>query len=1125
MRIVDGVPVFSPSDLTGFLACDHLLSLELRSMAGELIRPDRDDPELAVLARRGLEHETRHLDRLRAEGRSVITIGAGSDTLRASGMARLRDLHDQTVAALRQGAEVIYQGAFFDGRWQGFADFLLRVDVPSDLGPFSYEVADTKLARHAKAAALLQTCAYSAQLEAIQGRAPERIHIVLGDGTTASLRYADYSAYFRSVRAQFDLAVGDGRRATYPERVEHCEVCRWSDHCTAQWRVDDHLIFVAGLGRAQVGKLVAAGIPTLTALATTSTAHIPGMGDQTLARAALQARLQLTQREKGSVTYTLLPPEGPDLGLARLPEPSEGDLFFDMEGDPLIEDGLEYLFGVAWKERGAVEFRAFWGHDRAAEKKAFEQFIDFVLERRQRFPDLHIYHYAAYEETALKRLMGIHATREDGVDTLLREGVLVDLYRAVRQGVAVSQESYSIKKLEPLYMEERSGAIHDAGGSIVAYETWLETHDQQLLNDIEAYNRDDCVSTLKLRDWLEERRNEAEVQFGPLPRPPVPARPAESAVEPEDENANLITALTADVPAEGRTDEQQARWLLAQLLGYHRREKKSQWWEYFDRCDMTELELLEDSHAVGGLVPDAEPEKIKQSTWRRYRFPEQEHRLDVGDRPHDPATQKKAGEIVEIGPGLVRLNHGRTTEIPRALIPSVDYSDRELKDALRRLAQHAIAHGIDAPGYARAGRDILLRRPPRLVGETADELRRAGENAIDAARRLAPALDAGYLPIQGPPGTGKTYAGAHMALDLVQEGKKVGVVAQSHAVIGNFLDDIWRRADERRIALVVAQKADPNEGARDPRVLRIESRDVPGALRAGTDVVGGTAWLFARPDMESQVDVLFIDEAGQFSLANALAVAASTTNIVLLGDPNQLAQPSPGAHPPGADASVLEHVLGSDQTIGPRAGLFLDRSFRLRPEICSFISEAFYESRLDPASAAERRTFADGVNGLRFVPVSHVGNKIESSEEAECVRTLFDEFLGREWIDGDHRRRVGLDDILVVAPYNAQVDLLTERLPAGARVGTVDKFQGQQAPLTIYSMASSSPEDAPRGMDFLYSRNRLNVAVSRAQGMAILVASPALFRVRCKTPDQMRLANALCLFREMAVMTRSGPDS
>lgn len=1086
-------------------------------MVGVLTRPDRDDPELAVLARRGIEHETRYLDQLRAEGKTIAIIGADREELSSSGLNRLRELHDRTVAALRDGVDVVYQGAFFDGRWQGFADFLLRIEDASDLGRFSYEVADTKLARHAKAAALVQTCAYSVQLEAVQGRTPERIHIVLGDRSIASFRFADYAAYFRAVRSRFDTAVASASRVTYPERVEHCQVCRWSERCTAQWRTDDHLSFVAGLGRGQAMKLASAGISTLTSLATTRIRHVTGIGDGPLVRLERQARLQLEQQRTGQVGYELLSPEGSARGLARLPVPSEGDLFFDIEGDPFVEDGLEYLFGVAWMRGSTTEYRAFWAHDRASEKRAFEKFIDFVIARRAKFPDLHVFHYAAYEETALKKLMGVHAAREDAVDTFLREGVLVDLYKIVRQGVAVSQESYSIKKVEALYMKQRGGAIHDAGGSIVAYETWLEKGEQQILDEIEAYNRDDCVSTLGLRDWLEARRVDADAHFGPISRMPAPQPLPESDVEAEDEDSNLTRALAASVSPVGRTDEEHARWLLAQLLGYHRREKKSQWWEYFDRCDMSALELLEDAYSIGGLVRDGEPEKVKRSTWQRYRFPsDQEHQFDVGDKPHDPRTRRKAGEILEIGPGTLLLNEGTTPGTREALIPSVEFSDRELKDAIRRLASSVVGSGIDAQGYARAGRDILLRRYPRLVRDANGKLRRSGETAIEAARRLVLELSGGCLPIQGPPGTGKTYAGALMALDLVARGKKVGVVAQSHSVVGNFLDEIWQRADDRKMGLRIVQRADEGKGARDTRTTRIESRDVAGALADGVDVVGGTAWLFARPDLAEHFDVLFIDEAGQFSLANALAVAGSTRNIVLLGDPNQLSQPSQGAHPPGAEVSVLAHVLGADDTIAPNAGLFLDRTFRLRPEICTFISDAFYESRLEPAPEAERRSFTSGHNGTRFVPVTHFGNKTDSVEEASRVQGLFQEFLELEWADGRATRRIGIDDILVVAPYNAHVDLLSKTLPSGARVGTVDKFQGQQAPIVIYSMATSSPEDAPRGMEFLYSRNRLNVAVSRAQGLAVVVASPALFQVRCKTPQQMRLANALCLFAETA---------
>jgi superfamily I DNA and/or RNA helicase len=281
-------------------------------------------------------------------------------------------------------------------------------------------------------------------------------------------------------------------------------------------------------------------------------------------------------------------------------------------------------------------------------------------------------------------------------------------------------------------------------------------------------------------------------------------------------------------------------------------------------------------------------------------------------------------------------------------------------------------------------------------------------------------------------------------------------------------------------------------------------------------LLAGTAWLFARPELDQQLDYLFIDEAGQVSLADALAMGASARTLVLLGDPIQLAQVSQGTHPGGSGASVLEHLLGDAQTIPEDRGLFLERSYRMHPDVCRYISDAFYESRLEPAEGCERQSTSLGT-GLRFVAVEHEGNRRSSREEAARVREEFDRLLSAEWTDEKGvTRPLGLNDILVVAPYNEQVKCLTEALPRGARVGTVDKFQGQQAPVVFFSMATSSGEDLPRNLEFLLSRNRLNVAVSRAKCLAYVVASPKLLEVGCRSIEQMRMANALCLFVEDA---------
>jgi uncharacterized protein len=276
--------------------------------------------------------------------------------------------------------------------------------------------------------------------------------------------------------------------------------------------------------------------------------------------------------------------------------------------------------------------------------------------------------------------------------------------------------------------------------------------------------------------------------------------------------------------------------------------------------------------------------------------------------------------------------------------------------------------------------------------------------------------------------------------------------------------------------------------------------------------------------MIDSVDVLFVDEAGQISLANVVAMARATRNVVLLGDPQQLDQPLRGTHPPGADRSALAHLLGRDATMPPTRGLFLEKTWRLHPDLCDFTSEVFYDDRLEPMPhlalqrVAAGDTLADGT-GPRRLDVPTVGADNESPDEADAVAALARAIVaGRSsWVNEEGETRpIGWSDILIVAPYNAQVGQIKRRLPAEARVGTVDKFQGQEAPISIYSMTTSTPELAPRGMDFLYSRHRLNVATSRARCISIVVASPDLLRVRARTPEQMRLANAFCRFEEMA---------
>jgi predicted RecB family nuclease len=1177
---IDGRPVYSATDLVGFLACHHRLALERAAFGGFVDRPERNDPEIDLIAKRGNAHERRYRDELIASGRTVVEIQPdGSIEDRGE---RIREAAANTIVALRAGADVVYQATFFQGDWVGYADFLMRVERPSDLGPWSYEVADTKLARHVKGSAVLQICSYVEQLAAIQGVQPEWLHVVLGGSSheTESLRVSDYMAYYRRVKAEFEAAVAAGDAvypvtATYPEPVEHCDVCRWVVHCKAQRRADDDLSLVAGINARQRTALKQRGIARRRDLAVVEVPMEPrleGVSREALTRVREQARIQVAGEDAGATLSELLLPERdkdgvlvPDRGFLVLPPSTPHDLFFDIEGDPFaLEDGVEYLFGVLEPalpdpaRPGEPRFHEIWSRDgdgavtRAAEKVAFERLVDLLIARLDAHPTMHVFHYAAYEKTALGRLAQRHATREEEVDRLLRARVLVDLFRVVRQGIRASVESYSIKRLEPLYGLVREVELRSAGSSIVQFETWLEggttengAIGEAILAEIAGYNRDDVVSTWRLRDWLEGRRRDLEREIGqPLPRPPAQpeAEVPKALSDTEQHTADLVADLTRPLPtdADARTPDEAAQWLLAQLLDWHRREDRAFWWRFYELAGMTDEQLVDQREPLARieLVEDLGAINSVGTRLERYTFPLQDHGLKVGRAVINPETVQNDGlkpcgavhELDEIGLTVVikRSTAQLALGTPRALIPSEYFPPGEIRTSLLRTADWVRSNGIDAAGPGRAARDLLLRRPPRLRVPEA-ELRHPGEPPLEAAVRLGLQLDGGMLAIQGPPGSGKTYTAAQMIVALVGAGRRVGVTANSHKVIGNALDRINDAALAAGVNIRIGQRHSQEEGPTSAfaRPLGTNPEARAAILNGEVDVVGGTAWLWSRADLEASVDVLFVDEAGQFSLANTVAVAPAGRSLVLLGDPQQLEQPLLGSHPPGAGRSALGHVLGAEAVIGEERGLFLADTWRLHPDVCAFTSEVFYEGRLafEPSLAGQALAGvppADGT-GVRWLPVEHAGDATESIAEARVIASLVRELIDTDatWTDrhGD-TRAIRLEDIVIVAPYNAHVERLGRVLAdAGypnARVGTVDRFQGQEAPISIYSMATSTPEEAPRGLEFLYSLNRLNVATSRARCAAIVVASPELIRVQCQTPRQMQLANALCRLVEMA---------
>ena len=1120
--------LYSASDVVNYIECEHLTTLDLVNLVAPLAKTE-DDDQAKLIQAKGFAHEANFLKSLKELHSTVVDISQGSgDSVQKA---------EATIQAMKEGYEIIFQATFLQDNLVGHADFLRKVPYPSDLGNWSYEVIDTKLARSAKAKFIIQLGFYSAMLSKVQGKDPIQMYVVLGDRTEMSFRYADYSRYLNLVTQRFLDRVRGKVLDTYPIPCEKCDQCSWSGLCEEKRLKDDHLSQVANITRLQIKKLESYGINTLEAFANLAEhTLVPKMVPETVEKLRRQARLQLLARHSGKNQLEILPQEeGVVRGFARLPKPDDGDLFFDMEGDPLEEGGLEYLFGLYFLKDGKFEFQAFWGHNRNEEKLAFESFMDFVSEWLKQHPAAHIYHYAAYEQTALKKLMSLHGTREAEVDHLLRLQKMVDLYRVVREGIRVSEPRYSIKNIEHFYLESRQGEVTNAGASIVYYERWKETGDPQLLKDIVAYNFDDVRSTYELRQWLISIR---PVNLEWANRLDLGQDEGQEVKALTDEEQRLIPyreKLIDGLPKDSSSwrAQEYLKELTYQLLDFHRRAAKPEWWAMFSRMEMSELELLEDPECLAGLVLDPEnpPHQEKRSFLYTYAFPEQESKLRTGVSATITVSGESVREVV-VDEQNCRVSFKRSATkdpLPEgiALGPGMPISAKVLVDALFRFGDSV----INMDGKYPAIEALLSQSLPKIRGKQVGSpiVSMDGESMQEIIEAISN-MDQSYVFIQGPPGAGKTYTGSHVIVALLKKGFRVGVSSNSHKAINNMLEGIVKVANERNYEFRGAKKSTvgDHDNYFDGDNIRDVFRNNEIWDLYGTEseysLVAGTAWLFSAEEMDQQLDYIFVDEAGQVALANLVAMSTSARNIVLLGDQMQLGQPIQGVHPGRSGESSLEYLLNGASTIPPERGIFLGTTWRMHPNVCRFISDAVYDGRLHPEINNVKQVLLLNnealptllPSGIRYIPIEHEACSQRSHEEAEIIQGLVNNLLEQHYQDKNGQAHsMTLNNILVVAPYNIQVNLLKSVLPDGTRVGTVDKFQGQEAEVVIVSMTTSSGDYLPRFIEFLYSKNRLNVAISRAKCLAIFIANPALMAIKCNTPEEMALVNTLCWVKEI----------
>ena len=1151
MKIINNKLHLAATDLANHLACKHLTQLEIQCANKKLKKPVRKNHFLDRIIERGNSHEEAYVNYLKSTNKKTVIEFDWKDS----------GAKEKTIDAMKQGVEVIAQGGLGNENYGGRPDFLIKVDTPSPaFGNWSYEVADTKLTQTTKASTILQLCVYSDLITELQGIAPVNMHVVMPNDDEAqpfqneAHRYDDYTAYYRLAKAKLnEVITKEPNSNSYPEPVTHCDICQWWPDCDKRRRDDDHLTFVAGIQTFQINELKQSNIGTLTQLATADTNTIvesqTGSADA-IDRVHKQAQIQHKGINSGKPEFEFIDVIYPDehntqlRGFLKLPAPcKEGDLFFDIESARHAPGGgLEYLLGFAHGEtdkKDVPKFSFIWGLDRQGEKKAFEDFIDLAMNRLDIHPDMHIYHFAPYETAAMKRLATRHATREDELDVLLRKQCFVDLYAITRQSIRASVESYSIKCLEKFYGYEREEELAEARLSMHRLEEMLEIGaSKRLLEKDKAvvlkYNRDDCISTLALRNWLEELR-QSQIDRGiDLPRPPTLEDYKPDKEEHSEEVAKVFEALTdglLDIPKAIWDDNQKARWLLAHCLEYFRREDKNAWWEYFRLRELDNADARQERNAATGLTFVEIRPKIgkERNITHRYNFDKQFVTLNAGDELYEASSEDGAPKDFIIG-NVVAVDHKDCTidikkksaakdKHPHTVFHHRFVGAGPLPKTLLDLGQN-IADGKYSNNISSAQYDLLAKNPPRFNGGiTIASTLEKHTDTTNITYELVSNLDSSVLAIQGPPGTGKTFTGSHVIARLVNAGNKVGITGGSHAVIANLL----RNVSEVDSNLTIAHRGDETQ-ATAPGCKKLPSTkdNIIAALEDGW-IVGATAWTWAAPEMDQSLDYLFIDEAGQMSLATALAVARAAKNVILLGDPQQLEQPQRATHPEGSNVAALAHLIGDQQTINDKQGLFLGTTYRMHPNICNFTSDQYYEQKLTAAPELISQIISgpspQSNQQLVFKPVLHTNNQNRSEEEAVAINELVNSLITKnhQWTDSKNEsHNLEAKHFLVVAPYNAQVSLLRQNLPERVRVGTVDKFQGQQAPVVIYSLTSSTAAEAPRGMSFLFSPNRFNVATSRARCTVFVFGSPELVMAECKTPEQIKWANGLCRYVEYA---------
>jgi len=1157
----------SPSDLKNFTQCKYLtkndiLFLKQEGKGKELKKTDLSE-DLNLVIKKGKEHEKKYLKLFTKKYPNHKIIQNKKDE---------KEQFRETVVAIKEGKEMISQALLMDedGKFRGLADFLIKVNTDSDLGPWSYEVYDTKIARNPKSLHVLQITAYSEILKKIQRSTPKKMYLIGGNHKEHPYKVNQFIDYFTYIKEVFKKFVDNYKNENiYPEKCDHCKICHWKDNCEKEWERDDYINQIAGIKNSQIKKFKKEKITTTKKIAEINLDKIDLKIDpKALSKLKIKANLIQQRKKTNKIKHEFINTE-PGKGFYKLPKPNPADIFFDIEGYPFYgERNFEYLHGLYLNTGKEMEFNYFWAKELGQdyERENFKQLIEYLQKHFEKNPDAYLYHYDKYEKTALKNLSNdfsaIYPNGRHFVDQLLRLEKFVDLFRVVDQCMLTSESSNSLKVIEKFYDGNREANIKSASQSIVLYDQWLETQTDNLKQDIIDYNKEDCISTFKLREFLlaEKEKYYKEIPF---------------FFKSEEEKAKHIEKKPGETKDESllnkledakKEDNKEYIDNLKNLVGFYAREDKPTYWAMYEREEKEHDDLIDDTECIANCIRTADqPKKIEgvlnKKTKRRsmdkfhykYKFQKQDYKFQEGGTGVDILGTKKSFKIEKITEKneyeylTVSLTSGMLKTIERdfesmpnlmTLGPERPYPKENLELAIDKYINSFL--NDKTKNKYKALNSLLKNELPDIKNfEKGKNLIDEKKDFVEESIKVVQNLNSSFLVIQGPPGTGKTWISAKIIIELLKQNKKIGISSLSHKAINNLLLQIEKISLEEKFKFkgikINSAKADGRnnfEGKTSGTEKELIKNTTGHSMPEDCLLVAGTPYAFAYrdplpkvkgekkakkgpPEFDQDLDYIFVDEAGQVSLANTIAIGLATKNLILIGDQMQLAQPIKGIHAGNAGKSGLEFLLKDRDTIPYNRGIFLKETRRLDKKICDFISETFYESRLKPHEITKKRKVNLNLKnceseGIYYIPIEHEGCSTGSDEEVDLINKIYKKILGSNYVDEHGKGKIDYHDIMMIAPFNVQVGKLMKKLNTKSKIGTVDKLQGQEGKIVFISYSASDSENIPRHKTWFFSRNRLNVAISRAQSIVFVIFNPNLLLASCKKIDEMKLVNNFC---------------